>query len=133
MIGLGVTAADVGGVEGLLLSVGAEEACVGLLNTDDVTVLPVVVGGLGARIVAFNSGFLNVPGVVVVVVLGAAALVVTGDFVNEVVALLFGEPLNVRLEVTVGLAEAVVLVVLGLLNECAEVVVGAVVFFSSAL
>jgi aspartate/methionine/tyrosine aminotransferase len=53
--------------------------------------------------------------------------------VNDVVARLFDDPPNVILDVTVGLAEAVVLVLLGLLNEGAECVVVAVGFFSSAL
>jgi hypothetical protein len=116
-----------------LLNVGAEEACVDFVITElnDVPVLPVVVGGLGDLIVAFSSGFLNVPGAVVVVVFGVAAVVVTGVFVNDVVALLFAP--NVRLDVTVGLAEVVVLVVLGLLNEGEEDVVVAAGFFSSAL
>lgn len=134
VIGLGVTAAVVTAVEGLWLNVGAEEACGDLCSNGFDAVFPTDVGGLGDRRVECNSGFLNVPGAVTVVVLGAVVLLVTGVFVNDVVARLFDDPPNVILDVTVGLAEAVVLVLLGLLNEGgAECVVVAVGFFSSAL
>ena len=112
---------------------GAEEACGDLCSNGFDAVFPTDVGGLGDRRVECNSGFLNVPGPVTVVVLGAVVLLVTGVLVNDVVARLFDDPPNVILDVTVGLAEAVVLVLLGLLNEGAECVVVAVGFFSSAL
>jgi len=122
------------GVDGLVLyNVGADEACVGLLNELFTPVLPLRVGGLAVLMVALSSGFLNVPGVVVGVVFGVILALVSGGLLNAVVALLFDLSPKVGLDVTADLVEVVVLVVLGLLNACEEDVVVLVIFLSSVL
>lgn len=134
VMALGVTAAVVTtDMEGLLPNVGAEEACGDLNSNGFDTAFGVAVGGLGDRRVECNSGFLNVPGGVFVVIFGAVALLATGVFVKDVVARLFDAPPNVRVDVTIGLDEAVVLVFIVLLNDGGACVVVAVGFLSSVL